>query len=341
MFNYNLSIQIMRKNVFFLFCMFAMQMMAQEEKFRVTFNVGDPLNFNVKDIKEITFVEDLNPLDIEGGEWFNEEIEKYGTYESFEFREDGSLLYHPYYVNYHSGLTINGYYNLEDYMLTMQLGDLGVLTTTITNHSATSFVVTSGGENSTYYKVQKVYNIKTSDAPMSIGNDGDIITFVDNEFITIEDNKIKPLKDGTGYALVKDLALDAIVAYRINVEAVRTPKDWTQYFKKTKDEITSEFGEPFMTQDEDNTYWYLGNDPAFMYMLFSFDKDSGKMYSFYGMFVDGSELESYKNYIEKTYIKDENKSTATNVYYYNTDKSVSINIDSETMSIIYIDLDLL
>lgn len=329
----------MRKIVFFLFCMFTMQMMAQEEKFRVTFNVGDPLNFSIKDIKEISFVEDFNPLDIEGSEWFCEEVEKYGVYESFEFREDGALLYRPYYVNYHSGNTIEGYYNFEDYMLTMQLGGLYVLTQTVTNHSATSYVVTSGGENSTYYKVQKVYNIKTSDAPISIGNEGDIVTFVDNEFISLENNKIKPLKGGTGYALVKDIDLDAIVGYRINVEAIRTTKDWTQYFKKTKDEITSEFGEPFMIQDENNTYWYLGNDPAFMYMLFNFDKDSGKMFQFYGYFVDRSELENYKNDIENTYIKDESNSTETECYYYDTDMSVIIYINIENMSIICMDLD--
>ena len=328
----------MRKIVFFLFCMFTMQMMAQEEKFRVTFNVGDPLNFSIKDIKEISFVEDLNPLDIEGSEWFCEEVEKYGVYESFEFKEDGALLYHPYYVNYHSGLTIEGFYNFEDYILKMQLGSLGVSTQTITNHSATSYVVTSGGENSIYYKVQKVYNIKTSDAPISIGNEGDVVTFVDNEFISLEDNKIKPLKGGTGYALVKDLALDAIVAYRINVEAVRTTKDWTQYFKKTKDEITSEFGEPLLNQED--TYIYYGNDPSFTYMFFNFDEDSGKMFMFYGAFVDDSEFENYKNNIEKTYIKDESKSTEEVCYYYDTDNisTATVCVVIELTGISYMDL---
>lgn len=335
----------MRKIALFLFCIFSVQMMAQEEKFRVTFNVGDPMNFSINDIKDITFVEDTSPLDIAGSEWFNEEVEKYGVYESFEFREDGSLTYCPYYVNYHDGYTISGNYNFEDYMLTMTLGFAGNLTQAITNHSATSYVVTSGGENSTYYKVQKVYNIKSNDAPISIGNEGDIITFVDNEFISLEDNKIKPLKSGTGYALVKDLALNAIVAYRINVEAVKIIKDWTQYFKKTKDEIVSEFGEPLMTQDEENMdiYIYYGNDPAFTYMLFSFDKDSGKMFMFQGSFVNDSELESYQNNIEKEYIKDENRSTGTVNYYYDTDNrstaSVSIAIQSSPTPLInYMDL---
>lgn len=318
--------------------------MSQEEKFRVTFNVGNPLNFSVKDIKDVTFVEDSNPLDIEGSEWFNEDVEKYGVYESFEFRKDGALTYRPYYLNYHSGYTIEGYYNFEDYMLTMQLGGLGISTQTITSHSATSYVVTSGGENSTYYKVQKVYNIKTDDAPISIGNEGDVITFVDNEFIFLENNKVKPLRGGTGYALVKDVALNAIVAYRINVESVKTTKDWTQYFNKTKDEITLEFGEPLMTQDADDMdiYIYYGNDPAFTIMYFCFEKNSGKMYMFQGSFVDYSELENYKNNIEKTYIKDESRSTGTVNYYFDTTEmstaSVAIVIDSSNTIINYLDL---
>ena len=335
----------MRKIVLFLFCVLTIQMMAQGEKFRVTFNVGDPINFNVNDIKDITFVEDLNPLDIVGSEWFNEEVEKYGTYESLEFREDGTLTYHPYYINYHEGYSIPGYYNFEDYMLTMQLSILGKLTQSITNHTETSYVVTSGGENSTYYKVQKVYNIKSNDVPISIGNEGDIITFVDNEFVSLVDNKIKPLKGGTGYALVKDSKLNAIVAYRINVESVPTIKDWTQYFKKTKDEIASEFGEPLLTQEEDNMdiYIYYGNDPAFTLMYFCFDKDLGKMYMFQGSFVDDSERENYQNNIENTYIKDENRSTGTVNYYYDTDNrstaSVAIAIQlSPTQLINYLDL---
>ena len=334
----------MRKFVLILFCIFSMQMMAQEEKFRVTFNVGDPMYFSVNDIKDINFVEDPNPLDIVGSEWFCEEVETYGTYESFEFREDGTLTYYPYYLYYHSGYMLPGVFNFEDYMLTMKIGG-SMLHQAITNHSATSFVVTSAGMSSTYYKVQKAYNIKTTDAPISIGNEGDVVTFVDNEFISLEDNKIKPLKGGTGYALVKDLTLNAIVAYRINVESVKTTKDWTQYFKKTKEEITSEFGKPLMTEDDDDmeTYIYYGNDPAFTYMFFCFDKDSGKMFMFQGAFVHDSERENYQNNLEKTFIKDENRSTETVNYYYDTDNrstaSVSIKIQSSpTMLINYMEL---
>lgn len=335
----------MRKLLIYLFCILSMQMKAQEEKLRMTFDVGDPINFSVNDIKDITFVEDQDPLDIVGSEWFNEEVEKYGTYESFEFHEDGTLTYCPYYVNYHDGYTIAGRFNFEDYMLTMQLGIVGKLTQAITNHSATSYVVTSGGENSTYYKVQKVYNMKSNDAPISIGNEGDEITFVDNEFIALDDNKVRPIKGGTGYALVKDTQLNSIVAYRINIEAVKEVKDWTQYFKRTKDEITSEFGDPFMTQDADNMdiYIYYGKDPAFTLMYFCFEKDSGKMYMFQATFTDEENWEFYKNEIEKKYVKDESRSTETVLYYYDTDNrstaSVSIAIqNSPTLIINYMDL---
>ena len=336
----------MRKTVLYLFCFLSMQMMAQEEKLRVTFNVGDPMNFSVNDIKDITFVEDNNPLDIVGSEWFCEEVEKYGTYESFEFHEDGTLTYCPYYVNYHSGYTISGFFNFEDYMLTMQLSIVGKLTQPITNHSETSYVVTSGGENSIYFKVQKVYNIKSNDAPISIGNEGDVITFVDNEYISLDDNKIRPIKGGgSGYALVKDSKLNTTVAYRINVESVKAIKDWTQYFKKTKDEIKTEFGEPFMTQDSDDMdiLIYYGNDPAFTLMYFCFEKESGKMYMFQGSFADEGNLNFYQDEINEKYIKDESRSSSTVSYYYDTDNrstaSVSIAIqNSPTMIINYMDL---
>lgn len=320
--------------------------MAQEEKLRMTFNVGDPMNFSVNDIKDITFVEEDNPLDIVGSEWFYEEVEKNGMYESLEFHEDGTLTYCPYYVNYHSGYTISGYYNFEDYMLTMQLSIIGMITQPITNHSETSYVVTSGGENSVYYKVQKVYNIKSNDDPISIGNEGDMITFVDNEYITLENNKIKPIKGGgSGYALVKDSKLNAIVAYRINVESVKSIKDWTYYFKKTKDEIITDLGEPFLTQDSDDMdiLIYYGNDPAFTLMYFCFEKESGKMFMFQAAFTDEENWEFYKDEIEKKYIKDESRSSGTVLYYYDTDNlltaSVSIVIQSSpTMLINYMDM---
>ena len=335
----------MKKITFYLFCILSMQIMAQEEKLRVTFNVGNPLNFSLNKIKDISFVEDQKPLDIVGSEWFNEEIEKSGAYESFEFHKDGSVTYCPHYINDHSGsFSYNGSYNFEDYVLSMLFG-FGSLNYPVTNHSETSFVITSGQDNSIYYKVQKVYNVKMTDEPITIGNEGDEIIFVDNDYISLENNKIRPIKGGgAGYALVKDSQLNTIVAYRINVEAENSYKDWTQYFKKTKDEIILDFGDPITTQESESMdiFYYFEKDPAFLIMSFAFDKVSGKMFMFQGTFTDDVNLNFYLDGLSREYIKDEERSSGSVLYYYDTDDlstaSVSIAIqNSPTKLVNYMD----
>ncbi len=335
----------MRKFLFYLFCILSLQMMAQEEKLHVMFNVGDPLDISVNDIKNITFVEDTNPLDLIGSEWFCEEVEENGTYETFEFHEDGTLTYSPVYTNTHSRYTIPGYFMFEDYMLTIRLSigePYTQFTQTITNHSETSYVVTSGGENLTYYKVQKVYTITSNEGPVSIGNDGDVITFVDNEIVGLDNNKIKPLSTGVGYALVKDARLNAIVAYRINI--VPAVIDWTQYFKKTKDEIIAEFGTPesVQTSETNDLFTYRGIDPVFGLMYFGFDKELGKMYVFQGSFLNEIGYKAYREKIENTYILQEDMATGKLNYYYDTNErstaSVSIIIQSSPMVINFMDL---
>lgn len=333
----------MRKFLLFLTCILSMQVMAQEEKLHLTFNVGDPMNFNVNDIKDITFVEDSNPMDIIG-EWFNEAVEEYGTYESFEFRDDGTLTYCPYYLNYHDGYTLPGYYLFEDYMLTMQIGGIGTFSRSVTSHSSTSFVITASGANSTYYKVQGVYKMKTDDEPINIGGENDIVTFVDNEHVGLDNNKIKALKAGAGYALVKDSKLNTTVAYRIDVELVL--HDWTQYFKKTKEEITSVFGEPYTEQSTEtmDVYIYFSDDPAFSILYFCFDKESGKMNRFQGVFSDENAMEAYKKGIENKYLYQEDISTKTVSYYYDTEDpsslstAIAIQSSLSNMTINYWDL---
>ena len=72
--------------------------------------------------------------------------------------------------------------------------------------------------------------------------------------ITMVDNKIRPLKEGTGFALVKDVATDRTLAYKVVVSSPNiTIIDWTKYLDKTIDEIIVEFGTPGNINRDDYT----------------------------------------------------------------------------------------
>ena len=108
----------MRKVILLLTCLLSLHVMAQEEKLRLEFTVGSPMEFNVKDIKDISFVEDDNPLDILG-DWFcyNEEGQ---AFESYDFHEDGTLGYFYYYISQKSGGTLNGIFEFQDELMKMK-----------------------------------------------------------------------------------------------------------------------------------------------------------------------------------------------------------------------------
>lgn len=332
----------MKRNLLLPVLLLCLQTQAQEEKLRISLKNGNPVELDVYDFKDITFIEDTSPLDIEG-EWFNEEIETSGTYETFDFREDGSLLYCPYFVNYHEGWEIAGIYSMEDYTLTMQLSSLGRLTQYITNHSSTSFTTYDSGISAVYYRIQKEYHMTTEDEPISIGNEGDVVTFVDNEFVGLEGNRIKPLREGTGYALVNDVNKNATVAYKINIAYQASPIiDWTCYFKKTRDEIIGEFGTPDTTQD--NTAFYTsGYNSDISQLLFSFDKASEKVIQVSVVPSSSKAYDAYLSEISGKYIKNEEQSSATVQRFYDnhdaSDSSVAITLyTAPTMLIIYTDL---
>ena len=316
----------MRKFTLFLTCFIYLQVIAQEEKMRITLNTGNPIEFNVNDVKDITFVDDKNPLNIVG-EWFNYDEES-GYFEAFDFHEDKTLSY--YCFNLLGDESANGTYSCKDGMLTLNWLNTELIVP-ITSHSETFFTMTNGGSNSVYYRIQKTYNMTTADSPISIGNKGDVITYVDNAVIGAEDNKIKALQRGSGFALVKDAQLNTTVAYKIVVGyAPGNIIDWTKYFKKSIDEIVAEFGSPDAIQTDESVgelYGYTkGYNAEIKQIIFCFDKTTGKMYLVQVVFRGYEELNTYYSDIAKKYILQEDRSDERTKVFYDTNDILSATV---------------
>lgn len=316
---------IMRKITFLLACAMAIQVMAQEEKFRLTFENGYPLEFNVNDIKNITFVEDAEPLDIVGKEWFDKDDEA-GDFESINLQEDGIVTYYLYNKRYHSGSTYHGTYSYDDYIFKMDLNTVSFhVTMPIVRHSANGFTAIIAGNEYDFFKVQKTYYMLLNDNPIAIGSEGDSVTYVDNELITLKDNKIKPKKAGTGFALVKDSILNTTIAYKVIVDRNNsvTIVDWTKYFNKTKDDIITEFGIPdtILSDDALGKFQYVyneyGHDMKRLHFIFDNETETVSQvstdFNTYGYF------EKYYTYIQNHYLLHEDECTSTELVYYDTE----------------------
>lgn len=228
-----------------------MQIIAQNKNFLLNFkgNVISPLVLDLNEIKDITFVNEPNMADIDG-EWLclND------GYEAVFFDEDGKVNYQRYFESADRSIKNDGKYALMYDILALQFNMSGLQYLPIVRHTETSFTMRNGDTNYDYYKIQNTYELKIGDAPVSIGNDGDVIEYVDKVCVSMEGNNIKGVKKGVGYALVKNSETGNYTAYHIDVTNDQNPNiiDWTQYFNMTKEEIISLFGEPYYTDMESN-----------------------------------------------------------------------------------------
>lgn len=336
----------MRKNVLLFLCLIAVQAMAQEEKLRVNFNSKEfhsseipSVNLNVNDIKEISFVEEHSPLDIEG-EWFDDEED---VFQSLTFFEDGSVIHNYYYKNIPLYGSEKGIYLYQYDIFEIGLQLWGeVLCIPVIRHTENSFTWRYSGKNLTYYKIQKVYKMKIDDAPITIGNDGDLIVYSDNVFVGLKDNRVKALQVGSGFVLVEDAKLHETVAYRIDVEKNNEIIDWTLYFKKPKEDIVAEFGELF--REDSGWITFTGEDKSvFKYLAFLFDDTTETVKSVSVTFNQPEDLQAYSDFIDQNYILYESESSSSRKVYYDTEKgiksSVMIIVDTSTflMNISYTD----
>ena len=136
------------------------------------------------------------------------------------------------------------------------------------------------------------------------------------------DNKIKALKSGTGYALVKDAERDAVVAYKISVHyQPGATIDWTMYFKKSVDEIVAEFGTPDMTDTSYGTTTYTyqeGYNTEIGMLLISFDESTQKVCQVMAVCNDYYGYELYYSEIKKKYIEIADMGSPSEKYYSDT-----------------------
>ncbi len=330
----------MRKILSSLTLFVAFHAIAQEDNLRITLREGNPVEINTSDVKDITFVGDETPLDIVG-EWFCV-AENYGVFESLDFHEDGSIKYYYYYTNYHLGGTLTGTYSFEDYILKIKLPGMNVTTMPVVGHSETEFTELTAGSLFVYYKTQKTYYMTIKDSYISIGNPGDVVTYVDNVIIGLENNKIKPIKAGTGYALVMDAQLNTIVAYKVVVQKIPpTPIDWTKYFYKTKEDIATEFGTPDEIIQDDNVedLLYYEYSADISHLIFSFKNNTDKVCQIQATFRTESYFQTYENYIKKNFYYNEAESTSEESVYYDTEDPLTATVIISVLNYYVQDID--
>ena len=323
-------------------CLFCLQATAQE-KMRITMNDGTTMDFNIRFIDEMTFYtpKSFNVV----GEWVSYSDQMDGTIYCMDFKEDGTMLYKRFYTKYHVSNENTGTYSLNNKVI--ELNILGsVINMSIDSYTENDFF--SNG-NGTFYRVMEpIYNMKTTDDPISIGNDGDVIKYVDGCFVGLEDNKIKPLKEGKGYALVEAAESGDMKAYSIEVKPINGGDyDFTQHFKKTLTQIESVFGENHMTDKEKHTATYSNFSSSIFYVVFTFSdnmesKPTSEVISVLLNFYDEEKMQSYSEHIANTYILDSSASTDTRKTYYDAENaenaSVKITVSTETNVITYTDL---
>ena len=233
----------MKKYIIIIACLVNLQTMAQD-LMRISMNDGSFMDFSINNVKEMNFSTPKN-MDVVG-EWL---WILDGIIERITFNTDGTFSFREYYTLItNDGIIHNkeevGTYTLIDNLITINYPDGQTAKFQIVSNNEYQMISSA---NVVFYKVQEpFYMMTTDDAPISIGNEDDIIKYVDNYFVAIENNKIKALTgNGSGYALVEDGITKELKAYRIDVEYIPTPIiDWTKFFSKSVDDIISEFGAP-------------------------------------------------------------------------------------------------
>lgn len=332
----------MKKILFFLVCFFSLQTTAQE-KMRITMNDGTPLEFNIRFIDEMTFYTP-QPVNIIG-EWVNYSDEMGGTIQCFGFKEDGTVVYKMFYSKYQISSEYTGTYSLNNKVVELKI--LGsIISLSIDSYTENDFYSNGSG---TYYRVQEpVYSMNTADTPISIGNEGDIVKYVDGCIVVLEDNKIKALKEGMGYALVEEAESGAIKAYSIEVNpSIDEYINFTQYFKKTINQIENTLGEKHQTNLEKHTITYTNFSSSILSVTFTFSdnmesKPTSEVISVSLFFYDENKMQSYSDSIANNYILDSGASTDTRKTYYDADNSstasVKIVINTTLSMITYTDM---
>ena len=328
----------MRKILVILLCLICGQVWAQN-LMRITLNDGTPIDLNVSNVKEMAFVT-TKAINI-SGEWLQYVDQYGGVLECYDFKEDGTLYYKVFYINYPILNSEADYaYTIADQVITIINNGSPAVVFTIDKFDESRFSTTA---NTTFYKVQGVYNMKVSDKPITIGENGDIIKYVDKSFAEIENNQIKALKPGSSYALVEDKGTNSLKGYRIDIIESNEVVDFSLYFKKSRAEIEAEFGDPDQINPEKQTIVYSRTEIGGVPMLtFQFDDSFAHVISVHAYFNNNDDIQPYRTMIENNYIL-KNTYNSSKTYYDTEDPDlasvkITINEDPDLLSIDYTDL---
>ena len=340
----------MRKIFLFAALLLVLQASAQE-KVRITLSDGWTRDIPVENIQEMLYVQtDQANFDIEG-EWVWAS-KKQGLCEAIKFNDDGLLSLNVFMVSdpIPSSTIVGGRYEYADGLLAWLLStSTSVSKYTVSNTSDTEFTLGAIGsvqENDIYYKVLGTKTVTTNSAAIQIGNSGDEIVYVDDYYVEIKDNKLSGRNVGTGYVIVFDKELNTNVAYKINVERGPVePIHYESYFKKSADEIKSEFGNYKNYSDSGDFYtWTYYDTDAETYMLnISFDKKTNKVMMVSAKMDDNDCIDAYHNDIKDRYLLDSERSDEVNYYYYDSEdietRKIRISVDTKNALITYVDFD--
>lgn len=322
----------MKKILLFLTCFIGLQALAQE-KMRITLNDGTYMDYDARIVKTLS-VFTPTPLNLIG-DW----VSVSGTtMTSYSFKEDNTCSMHQFNMTTSYHIVYDLTYTYENDEINFSLYGTNALRISVQSNTETEFVSSTGA---IHYKVQGTYSMAISDNPINIGNTDDVIKNVDNYFVAVEDNKIKALKDGNGYVLVEDAKTKETKAYKIEVDAgpLPDPIDWTQYFKKSKEEIIAIFGTGTDGTDKP-TYTISNYNIAISSVIFTFSEDWSKVTGIQVKFYDADKMQNYCDYIDEKYIL--NSSTSTSKRYYDAESistaSVSITVSTLLKYIQYLDV---
>lgn len=322
----------MKRIFLFLACIVCLQTLAQE-KMRITLNDGTYMDFDVRLVKTLN-VHIPTPLSITG-EWVTVSDDIMNAY---SFNEDSTCCFNSFNMSTSYHFSLDYTYATKDRDIILYSNGEVSVRIPITNNKEMELVSSTG---LTYYKVQATYDIVVGEEPITIGNDGDVIKYTDNYFITTEDNKIKALKEGSGFALVEEAKTGKTVAYRIDVATGTLPAvvDWTNYFGMSKAEVIAAFDyiyegadKPTLTVNEYNA--------AISAVIFTFTNDWSSISKISVYFNDSKKMQNYCDYIEENYVL-VNNGDSFRTYRDTADAksaSVSIMIMSDISTITYTNL---
>lgn len=324
----------MKKYCLLLIWFIGIQVNAQE-LMRITSQDGTQYELSINNIKDMEFFiqEQIDVV----GEWLTV---LGNTMICFELKDDGTLRRTSFSMTMGQYYQLNGTYTLKDNVLTLSY-DGNTLIIPIVEFSETKMVSTSGD---VYYRVQEiVYSITTNDSPIHIGNDDDIVKYVDNCIVGSDNNLIKPLRDGRGYAIVNDAETGELKAYGINVTFVSDPPiNWSQYFKNSSEQIKTEFGNKDQGNETNHTWTYRNYSASIQFVTFTFNDDYSEVTKVQLTFYDEEKRQNYCDFIEQNYVF--NRTTSSGKIYYDTEESNSASVqitvyDASVMcTIVYTDL---